>query len=322
MKKIRFGIMGAGKIANKFCDAVSLLEDCEVSAISSKSMERARVFAENNSLPAYYDSYEKMLKNEQLDCVYIAAWPSAHYDLSMLCMDYNMAVLCEKAMFQNSREARTVLERSKNQKVFVMEALWSRFLPALNTAKSWLKEGAIGRPTFIDVGIGFVAPYDKTNRYFNPKLGGGAARDITVYAYELTTYMLEQPIEDMQLDVIWGESEVDVTDHVMLRFPETIASLTTSFVAPMEERMVIYGDNGKIVIPGPHVSKEAFLYSGRDTLVTHFEDTQTENGFVYEILETISCIRAGKIESPIVPHRATIECAELFDKIMETKALR
>ena len=102
MKPFRFAIMGAGGIANKFCDAVRLIPDCEVCAISSKSMERAESFAARHNLPAAYDSYEEMLRRERPDCVYIAVTHDAHFTLCMLCLDYDTPVLCEKSMFQNS----------------------------------------------------------------------------------------------------------------------------------------------------------------------------------------------------------------------------
>ena len=148
MKNFRFAIMGAGNIANKFCDAVKRMGDCEVAAVASKSMERAQGFAEKNGIKAAYDSYEKMLAEEKPDCVYIAVTQDAHYALCMLCLDYKTPVLCEKAMFLNSAQAEEVLSRAEKEKVFVMEAMWSRFLPAIKMAKQWMDEGKIGTPSF------------------------------------------------------------------------------------------------------------------------------------------------------------------------------
>ncbi|BDF46523.1 hypothetical protein CE91St56_36460 [Lachnospiraceae bacterium] len=105
MKNFKFAIMGAGNIANKFCDAVKRMEDCEVAAVASKSMDRAENFAEKNGIKAAYDSYEKMLAEEKPDCVYIAVTQDAHFALCMLCLDYKTPVLCEKAMFLNSAQA-------------------------------------------------------------------------------------------------------------------------------------------------------------------------------------------------------------------------
>lgn len=319
MKKFKFAIMGAGGISNQFCDAVSRLESCEIIAVASKSLERARIFAERNHINTAYGSYKEMLEEERPDCVYIGVLPNSHYELSMLCLDYNIPVLCEKAMFMNSRQAEEVFKRSREQNVFVMEALWSRFLPAVKKAKSWVEEGRIGKPQFCDTAIGFIAPEGKDNRYYNADLGGGAARDILVYAFELTTYMLTDPIEDIQVSVIWGDTGVDLTDHVMLHFHDAVASLTTSFAAPIEERMVIYGTEGKIILPNPHFAGEVFLYDKDKKQIEYFKDEQTENGFTYEIQETVKCILAGETESCIVPQKSTLDCARLFDMIEESR---
>ncbi len=318
MKKFKFGIMGAGYISGKFCDAAGMLDHCEVAAVSSKSMERAKEFAAKNGIRSTYDSYEEMLLQEELDGVYIGVTPDAHYELSLLCLNYKVPVLCEKAMFLNSAQAREVFGLSRKERVFIMEAMWSRFLPANQKAKGWIEDGKIGNTTYGEIGIGFMAPQGE-NRYFNPKLGGGAARDITVYAYELMTFMISKPVRAMNAAAVWGETEVDVSNHVTLQYDDMLASLKTTFVAPMEERMVIYGEQGKLIVPFPHFASEAFLYDGQGNLREHFKDNKTKNGFVYEIEEVIQCVLDKKIESSVVPHETTIQCAQMFDAILATK---
>ncbi len=319
MGSFRFAVMGAGNISHKFCDAAGRLKDCQVAAVASKSMERARAFADQHQINAAYDSYEEMLKKENPDCVYIGVVTGAHYELTMLCLDHNVPVLCEKAMFMDSTQAREVFAQAKRQQVFVMEAMWSRFLPAVKRVKQWVEEGRIGTVRYCDTAIGFLAPPEKTNRYHNKALGGGASYDITVYAYELTTYMLGTEILKTQEAVIWEDTGVDLTEHVTLHYPNAIASLTTSFAAPLEEKMILYGEKGKIILPTPHYASEAFLYDENRQLTEHFRDEVTENGFVYQALEVMECIHSGKLESSVVPWACTLSCAELFDRILATK---
>ncbi|HML48627.1 MAG TPA: Gfo/Idh/MocA family oxidoreductase, partial [Clostridia bacterium] len=317
--EFRFAVMGAGKIAVKFCDAVQRIPGCRVAAVSSKSMERANEFAQKHGIPAAYGSYVEMLEREKPDCVYIAVTPHAHYDLCMLCLDHGTPILCEKAMFLNSMQAETVFSRAAQQRVFVMEAMWSRFLPANRIARQWLCDGLIGDPVLVDVGIGFVAPPDAENRYRNPELGGGVAYDLTVYAYELATFFIDQPVRHVQVEALWSRSGIDETEQVTLRFDTAMASLRTTFAAAMEDRLVVYGTKGRIVVPFPHFASEAFLYDEKKQQVRHFQDQETKNGFVYELQETIDCIGKGRIESDVVPHALTIDCSKVFDRIQQTK---
>ncbi|MDY3917434.1 MAG: Gfo/Idh/MocA family oxidoreductase [Candidatus Limivivens sp.] len=327
MDGFRFAVMGAGKIAGKFCEAVKLLdqkaeasgEHCEICAVASKSLERARAFAERNQIAKFYDSYEKMLEKEKPDCVYIAVTPNDHFRLTMLCVEHGIPVLCEKAMFQDSAEAEQAFGAAQEKQVFVMEALWSRYLPAVRQAKTWLAQGRIGRPEIAQFSIGFAAPEDPENRYLNSGLGGGAAKDITVYAYEITTFLLEQKIRKMDVSVTWGETGVDLVDHISMEFEHMQADLMASFVTKMEDRMVIYGRKGKIILPAPHYASECLLYDETGALAEHFTDTVTENGFVYEAADVIRCIRAGKLQSETVPWEDTRACARLFDRIAQTR---
>ena len=325
MKKFRFAILGAGHIARQFCDAVLRIDGCEVCAVASKSLERAENFAKENGVESYYDDYETLLEKEKPDCAYIAVTPNDHYRLSVLCVNNNVPVLCEKAMFQNSEEAKNLYTLASEKKIFIMEALWSRYLPAVQQAKRWVEQEKIGTPTVLQCNIGFVAPDDKENRYFNPKLGGGAAKDITVYTYEITTFILNQAIKNISVSATWSDTGVDVTDHVAICFEDTFADLLTSFVAQLEEQMVIYGRFGKIVLPHPHYASEAYLYGNDGELKEHFVDQETKNGFTYEIQDAIRCIQAGKLESDVVPWKDTLACAKLFDKInasCDEKALK
>lgn len=317
MKEFRFAIMGAAKIARNFCDAVRRVEGCRVVAVASKSMEKAQRFAGDNDVPAYYDSYETMLIREKPDCVYIAVTPHDHYRLGMLCLKYRTPVLCEKAMFLDSGEAETFFLRAREMGVFAMEALWSRFLPALHTAREWLRAGRIGDVVMAECGIGFRAPQDPQERYLNPALGGGAAYDITVYGYEITTWMLAREVERMHVETVAAPTGVDMTDVLLLRFAGGVpAVVKCTFASPIDGdcRLVVYGTKGRIVVPIPHCAKEAYLYAEEEE---HFVDDRTENGFVYEIAETMRCVREGRVESDVVPHRATLDCARTFDRIQE-----
>lgn len=331
MEPFRFAIMGAGNIAGKFCEAVKLAEGCQVAAVASKSAQRAEAFAAKHGIPASYEGYARMLKETKPDCVYIAATCDAHYELSKLCLEHGVPVLCEKAMFLNSAQAEEIFAISEKNGIFVMEAMWSRFLPAVKRAKEWIRQGRIGKPVLAQIDIGFRAPQDADNRYMNPALGGGAAFDLTVYTYELADFFIEQKAQEMQVSAMWSASGVDVTDTVLVRYDSAMAVLTSSFMTGLEEKAVIYGEKGRIVLPKPHFASQTILEcQGLQPELEEGErlmpdgrllymDEVTKNGFVYEIQETIRCVREGRTESQVVPHALTLSCARLFDRIMETR---
>lgn len=314
----RFAVMGAGNIANKFCDAVALLENYQVVAVASKSYDRAEVFAKRHGIDGFYGSYEQMLTVENPDCVYIAACTDAHYELTMLCLEHGVPVLCEKAMFMNSGHAKQAFALSRQKKVFAMEAMWSRFLPAVNKAREWIMAGKLGELVCGNFTIGFHAPEDSTNRFFSPKLGGGASFDLLVYGYEITTYLLGCPAAVEAAEAVLSGQGVDVTDHVLLRFgSDALVSLDCTFLSSVKNEMVLYGKKGKLVLPAPHYSSEVFLYDESGDCVEHYHDENTVNGFTYEIEEAVNCIRKGQIESQVVPHELTLECAKLFDRLLQ-----
>lgn len=312
-----FAVLGAGNIAPKFVRAARMV-GCEIAAVASRTSAKAAAFSEANDIPHFYSDYAEMLEMERVDCAYIATVPSSHYELTMLCLEHAVPVVCEKAMFRNSKEAESAFSYARSKKLFIMEALWSKFLPANVQAKRWLTEGRIGRPVFCDASIGFRAPDDDANRYFNPALGGGPALDITVYAYEITAFMLGVEPEIMSANAAPYHTGVNASELVAMKAGQCLCTLRTSFVAPARaEGLYIAGEKGRIVVPHPHYASEAFLYDDAMNLIEHFEDKQTENGFVYEIQEAVDCITAGRTESGIQPPTATIACAKLFDMLVK-----
>ncbi len=311
----RFAVMGTGGVADSFCRAVRLVEGCEVAAVASRTVEKARAFAQPRRIPHAYGDYAQMLDEVRPDAVYIATVTSAHYELILLCLGRGVPVLCEKAMCVSGEQAKEALRLAREHHTFLMEATWSRFLPPLQRAKAWLDQGLIGQVRLSECAIGFAAPRDPENRYYSRALGGGAAYDLLIYCYELTRFFLPGPADAVQMNVHRGDTGVDLSEQVLLRFSAASAALTASIVCPLEERLVLYGEKGRIVIPNPHFASEALLYDENRQLIANFRDETTVHGFTYEIEETMRCVRAGLVESPVVPHQLTLDCAQLFDRI-------
>lgn len=316
MSICRFGIIGAGSIANHFCKAVELIEDAEVVAVASSSQERAQAFAQANHIPESYGSYEEMLRNADINIVYIATTHNFHMDNIRLCFAYSKHVLCEKAMVLTAADAREVFRMAKEKNLFCMEAMWTRFLPQYQKAKRWIEEGRIGKIQAATSVVGFKAYVGPEHRLVNPKLAGGAMYDIGVYAIDPLAYLVGEKIEDSM--GVWREypaTGVDERATVILRFASSDAMIQCMFTANPKEYTIVNGSDGYIELPFSSGGFDAMLYDERRNLVEHFHQ-EWPNGFVFELEEVIRCIREGRITSDIMPPEDTIACAEVFDKIL------
>ena len=219
-------------------------------------------------------------------------------------------------MFTCRLEAETFFEYAEQKQVFAMEALWSRFLPANNKAREWIRQGEIGDVVTAEMGIGFAADPSPDNRYFSPKLGGGAANDLTVYGLQILPWVLDRPITRVHAEAIAASTGVDATSTVLLRLGNDVtAAIRSSLMSRVDEGLVVYGTKGKIIVPHAHFANEAFLLKPDGTQAAHYRDEITRNGFTYEVEEVRRCVLEGKTESPVVPHSSTLACAGVFDLI-------
>ena len=312
----RWLILGAGDIAVKFNDAIRRIEGAEVIGVGSRSMARGAAFAEKHGIP-HSGSYADMLALRP-DAAYIAATTEAHADLTRLCIEYGIPVLCEKAMFTNSAEAEEVFALAREKGVFAMEAMWSRFLPSIVEMKRQLDAGVIGRVKHFDIAIGWEAYSGPGSRFYLKELGGGAAYDLLVYCYELAEFFLGVPEKIENVSVHWASTGVDETEIVTLRYPWGLANLTASIGVRLDERTVIMGNQGQLRMLRPHFGSD-FVLRHPDGSEESWQDHQTENGFVYEAMEVMRCVKAGLLESPTVPQALTLRCARLFDKLNASK---
>ena len=312
----RWVILGAGSIATKFNDAVRRIDGAEVIGVGSRSAERGAAFAQKHGIPQS-GTYAEMLALKP-DAAYIAATTEAHADLTRLCIEAGIPVLCEKAMFTNAREAEEVFALAKDKGVFAMEAMWSRFLPTIVQMKKQLDAGVIGQVKHAEIAIGWPAYAGPDSRFYLKELGGGAAYDLFVYCYELAEFYLGVPEKVEHVSVHWASTGVDETETVILRYPWGLATLTASIGVKVDERAVLMGTEGQLRMLKPHYGNE-FVLRHPDGTEEAWQDDKTENGFVYEAEEVMRCVNAGLLESPTVPHDLTIRCAKVFDLLNASK---
>lgn len=313
-----FGIIGAGNIAHKFIEAVRMTKNADVTAVASKSLERARDWAEKEGLSRYYDSYETLLADPDIDIIYIATLSNAHYDNIKACLEAGKHVICEKPMTQTASQAQEVITLAREKQLFLMEGMWSRFLPKSLRVRRWIQEGRIGELHLMQANIGWKADKTYNKRLFYPELGGGSLYDIGIYPMELLPYYADQKITKMQFLKKDYSTGVDDIVSLNLQLERCIANIQCSFTTKMPEDAYLYGSDGYIHIPKIHFGNRARLYDLEDRLVEDFHEG-LDNGFYYEVCEVISCIEKGQTESSICPLNMTYDNAKLFDHVLRSR---
>lgn len=316
MKTIKWGIIGAGKISSSFAAALNSLQDAQITAVASRSIEKAKEFAERYNIKKAYGSYEELAKDPEIDVVYIGTPHTEHKDNSALCIINGKAVLCEKPFTLNQKESEYLIDLAKKHNVFIMEAMWTKFLPVTNVVKKWLQEKVIGEVKYFNISFGYQAEFDPKSRLFDPNLAGGALMDVGIYPITYVIHMMDRLPDKVVSNAYLGRSGVDEINTISFLYNNgVIADLSSAVAANTGFNAVIVGDNGKIVVPNFWMADSAELYDSNGKLLDAFLLPFTENGYVYEAEEVNRCLREGRKESEILPLQDTLDIIKLMDKI-------
>ncbi|MCL2884906.1 MAG: Gfo/Idh/MocA family oxidoreductase, partial [Oscillospiraceae bacterium] len=235
------------------------------------------------------------------------------------CIAHGKPALCEKSLALTEREARDVFDKAHEKGVFMMEAMWRRFMPHIRAAREWVRTGAIGRVDMTSCTIGFRGTLDPEDRIYNMALAGGALFDVGVYAIEIMTYLIGEPVRDVKAMLSFVDTGADNVDNITLRFDRCVANLQCITTCKATESLIIYGTRGRVELDAPVGGRTARRFDADNNLAEEVADG-TPDGFIYQIEETIRCVRAGLLESPVVPHKDTIECTSIFDRCFAQNA--
>lgn len=248
---IRWGILGTGKIAQLFASDLALLPDAKLVAIGSRNKEKARAFGEEFCVPYRYGSYAELAGDPRVQAVYIATPASAHKENMLLCLNAGKAVLCEKPFTVNAREAEEVITLARAKNVFLMEAMWTRFVPIMVKVRELLAAGAIGKISHFIADLGSRVPFDPHGRVFNADLGGGALLQKGVYLLSLASMILGTP-KAVKSCIILGDTGVDEHTGIVLKYAgPQMASLICSVRVQSQRQATLVGTAGRIEIHEP-----------------------------------------------------------------------
>lgn len=314
--KIKWGILGPGKIARKFALGLSYLQDAEIYAVASRSKERAKKFAEETGATKVFDSYEAMLKDEELDVVYIATPHVFHYEHSLLCLKHRKAVLCEKPFAMNKSQVVEMIATAKRENTFLMEAIWTLFLPHIKYVKEILESNRLGAIKNLKADFGFSAPYNVNGRLFNKELGGGSLLDIGIYPIFLALETLGRP-EKIEARAQMGETNVDENCEAVFDYPGGVqAEMGSSIIATMPTTAVFEMEKGRIKINSRFHEPTSVEVSDKEG--THVKDFEVKPyGYQFEAIHVQQMLRKGRIESDQMTFQKSLNLIELLDKVRE-----
>ncbi|MEL6304688.1 MAG: Gfo/Idh/MocA family oxidoreductase [Bacteroidota bacterium] len=319
--KIRWGIVGPGKIARKFCEDLVSHPDAEIVAVGSRNLARAQQFADAFNIPKAYDRYEDLFSDSSVEVVYIATPHRFHKELSLKAMESGKHVLCEKPLGVNTNEVQELAESAEKNRVFLMEGLWTRFNPTIEKIINALKQKRIGAIHYVRADFAFNAmDRDLDSRLWNPELASGSLLDIGIYPIFLSYLVLGMP-EKIHAMSNFHENGTEIQTAMQFQYPNAMASLYSGFSSTSKMEAEISGSTGQILIqPRWH---EPMGYSiVQDGIETLIESPPKGGGFTEEIDEVHSCLRRKALQSNKWSLQHSLDLVTLMDSVREKVGLR
>ena len=314
-KTIKWGIMGPGGIARQFTNELVTSKNATVHAVGSRSADRAKAFADSFEIPKAYGSYAELVADPDVDIVYIATPHPQHRENALMCIEAGKAVLCEKPFTVNARETAEIVAAARAKGVFVMEAMWTRYLPTIRKVRSWIDSGAIGEVKMLNVAFGFSAPWDPEWRLLNKELGGGAILDAGIYTTSFASFVFAAQPARIESASRIGTTGVDEWFSALLDYgDDRMATIANAIRLPIRTEAVIYGTEGRIEIPSFLSAKSATMHHVDNTRVT-FADERPGRGMIHEAEEATRCVREGLLESPTMPLDETLAIMKTLDAV-------
>jgi predicted dehydrogenase len=315
-KKIKWGIIGLGNIATKFAEDLMLSNDAILYGVASREIDKAKSFSETFNSIKYYNSYEDLAKDPEIDIIYIATPHAFHFEKTMMCLRNNKAVLCEKPMGMNAKEVRVMIEEATRRKLFLMEGLWTRFIPATEKLIEILHQKLIGDISFVRADFGFKGDLNLKSRLYDKKLGGGSLLDIGIYPIYLSLLTLGIPAE-IRAIASMTETNVDNTCSMLFNYENGAkANLESTMETETPTEAYIYGSEGVIKLHSRfhHTDKITISRNGENEIL---DMNYKGNGYIYEIEEVNKCLLNQETESSKLSLKTSLDLISLIDSVRE-----
>ena len=311
---MKIGILGAGRIAGTVAATLAQMQEMDCVAVASRSLQKAKAFAERFGFQKAYGSYEEMLSDPEVELVYIATPHSHHFEHIMLCLGSGKHVLCEKAFTMNGDQASRAAEEAEKRGLYLAEAIWTRYMPSRRIIDNVLASGAIGTPNTLTANLSYVIHHKE--RIYRPELAGGALLDIGVYGLNFALMHFGTDIASIGSAVQMTGEGVDAMESITIFYNDgRMAVLTHSIYARSDRKGIIHGDKGYMVIENINNPQSVSVYDLNDQLVERYDVPAQISGYEYQFLEAERCIRAGKTQSESMPLSETVYVMDVMDDL-------
>ena len=308
------GIMGSGNIAGIMAGTINKMKNVRVYAVASRQQVHADVFAGKYGCKKAYGSYEDLAADKKVDLIYVATPHSEHYENVKMCLEAGKPVLCEKAFTLNAAQAEELVRIAAEHKVFLAEAMWTRYMPMLTTIREVIGSGIIGEPKTLTANLGYVI--SSKERLTNLALGGGALLDVGVYTINFALMIFGHNISKIASCCTFTETGVDEQNAICLQYYDgKVANLNSSMVSLSDRQGIIYGTKGFAVVENINNFESIAVYDKQYKKVASYKCPKQISGYEYEVAACIEAIKCGQIECAQMPHSETLRVMRIMDEI-------
>ena len=321
MEKLRVGIIGAGWIAHKMAQALSPIAEAEVVAIASRSQQKATDFAAEYGIAKAYGSYEDLVGDSDVDLVYVATPHSHHYDHARLALDNGKPVLVEKAFTANERQAMELINMARERRLFITEAIWTRYMPLSYKVKELMDSGVIGEPRVLTATLCYMM--ENKERIVRPDLCGGALLDLGVYVLNFARMYFGTDIVRTVSNCHIGPSGMDMMESISLSYADgRMANLQAGCLTLNDRQGIISGTEGYIRVDNVNCPEVVEVWRNYKLVDTVKCSPNMVNGYEYQVLECKRCLEQGLLESPMMPHAETLAVMRQMDSLRREWGVR
>lgn len=311
---MKIGILGAGRIAVILAETMNKMPEVECYGVASRDLEKAKAFANEHGFQHAFGSYEGMLADDEVELIYIATPHSHHYTHMKMCLEAGKHVLCEKSFTVNEKQAAEIFRIAEEKKLLVTEAIWTRYMPSRKIINDLLDEKVVGDVRKMTANLNY--PLLDKERIVKPELAGGALLDVGIYPLNFAYMHFGDKVREIRSAAQMTSAGVDGENAMILLYDDgRMAVLNSGIHGKSDSEGVFYGSTGCMVVENINDPENIKIYDTDRNLIREVKIPEQISGYEYEITETISCIKEGKLECPSMPHKETLKMMRIMDEL-------